>query len=65
MNEQINILYTYVEYYFTVERIDQFVYIKMWMDIIILWYVKETIFLKKNTYCIISFLYIQKKQTNQ
>ena len=48
MNEQINILYTYVEYYFTVERIDQFVYIKMWMDIIILWYVKETIFKKKH-----------------
>ena len=64
MDEQINILYTYVEYYFTVERIDQFVYIITWMDIIILWYVKETI-LKKNTYCIISFLYIQKKQTNQ
>ena len=64
MDEQINILYTYVEYYFTVERIDQFVYIITWMDIIILWYVKETI-LKKHTYCIISFLYIQKKQTNQ
>ena len=48
MDEQINILYTYVEYYFTVERIDQFVYIITWMDIIILWYVKETILKKKH-----------------
>ena len=43
VNEQINILYAYVEYYFTVERIDQFVYIITWMDIINLWYVKEII----------------------
>ena len=61
MDEQINILYTYVEYYFTVERIDQFVYIITWMDIIILWYVKETILKKTHTVSFHFYTYRKSK----
>ena len=60
MNEQINILYAYVEYYFTVERIDQFVYVITWMDIINLWYVKEII-LEKHTVSFHFYTYRKSK----